>query len=77
MDFGLHKVFLHRNVPSGANAKAIVAINPKYHRKSYLRPTNIDSMGKDGDRDRKEIITEMTIEHRGEKTGAILKGLTS
>lgn len=76
-DFGLSKIFLHRNVPSGSNAKMLVAINPKYVRKSYLRPTNVEDMGRDGDRERKEIITEMTIEHRGEATGAAIGGFTS
>lgn len=76
-DFGLHKVFLHRNVPNGANAKMLVAINPNYHRISYLRPTTVEKLKKDGDRERAQIITELTIEHRGEATGAAVGGFTS
>lgn len=75
-DFGLHKIFLHRNVPSAANAKMLVAINPKYHRKSYLRPTNVNPIAKTGDHTSAQIITEMTIEHRGEATGAAVGGFT-
>lgn len=76
-DFGVHKIFLHRNVPSGANAKMLVAINPKYHLKSYLRPTKVEEMGKTGDNTKKMIITEMTLEHRGQATGASVGGFTS
>ena len=76
-DFGLHKVFLHRNVPSGANAKMLVAINPNYHKLSWLRPTKVAKMDADGDRERALIISELTIEHRGEATGMTLTGFTS
>jgi hypothetical protein len=76
-DFGVHKIFLHRNVPNGANAKALVAINPKYHLKSYLRATKVTPLAKDGDRTRAQIITEATLEHRGEKSGAYVSGFTS
>lgn len=76
-DFGVHKVFLHRDVPSGANAKMLVAINPKYHLKSYLRPTFVKDMGVTGDNMKKMIISEMTLEHRGQATGAAVGGFTS
>ncbi len=76
-DFGMHKIFLHRDVPSGANAKALVAINPAYHRQSWLRPTKMDPMAKDGDRSRTQIVSEVTLEHRAEATGACVKGFTS
>lgn len=78
-DFGMHKIFLHRNVPNGANAKMMVAINPKYHLKSFLqgRRTKMEKMAKDGDRERAQIITEVTLEHRGQATGAVVGGFTS
>ncbi len=76
-DFGVHKIFLHRNVPNGANAKGLVAINPKYHLKSWLRPTKVEDLQKDGDRTRSQIVSEMTVEHRGEATGAFIDGFTS
>lgn len=76
-DFGMHKIFLHRNVPNGANAKMLVAINPKYHLQSWLRPTKVERLSKDGDRERSQIISEVTLEHRGEATGAAVGGFTS
>lgn len=76
-DFGIQKVFLHRNVPNGANAKMLVAVNPKYHPLSFLRRTMVNKLAKDGDRERAELVTEMTIEHRGEKTGAAVGGFTA
>lgn len=76
-DFGLHKIFLHRNVPTAANDLTLVAINPKYHRKSFLRPTKVEELAKDGDRVRSQIITEVTLEHLAEKTGAVIDGFTS
>lgn len=76
-DFRIHKIFLHRNVPSGANAKMIVAINPEYHRKSYLRATAIDPLSKTGDHRRAMITTEVTLEHRGEATGGAITGYTA
>lgn len=76
-DFGLHKVFLHRNVPNGANAKALIAINPNYHRKSYLRPTKVEEVAKTGDYMSAQLLTECTLEHRGEATGAAVTGFTA
>lgn len=79
-DFGLHKIFLHRNVPSDATASTrmgLVAINPNYHKKSFLRPTKMTPIAKDGDRSRTQIVTEMTLEHRGEATGAYVDGFSS
>jgi hypothetical protein len=76
-DFGLHKIFLHRDVPTGANAKMLVAINPEYHMQSWLRPTMVEELAKDGDRARSQIISEATLEHRGEATGAAVGGFTA
>lgn len=76
-DFGIHKIFLHRNVPSGANALGLVAVNPEYWRKSYLRPTRTQPLPPDGDRRRAQIVSELTLEARGEKTSAYFTGFTS
>jgi len=76
-DFGVVKIFLHRNVPNGANAKMLVLINPKYHLQSWLRPTMVEDLQKDGDRIRKHILSEVTLEHRAEATGAAVGGYTS
>jgi hypothetical protein len=76
-DFGVHKIFLHRNVPSAANNLTLVAINPDYWRKSYLRPTKTQPLPPDGDRRRAQIVTEMTLENRGEKASAVFFGYSS
>lgn len=70
-DFGIQKVFLHRDVPNAASGRSVVAINPEYHRKSFLRNTSVVPIAKVGDADRWEIITEATLEHRGEASGAV------
>lgn len=70
-DFGVHEVRLHRDVPSSAAGRTIVGINPEYVRKSWLRPTKITPISKAGDNDRTMIVTEGTLEHRGEATGFV------
>lgn len=70
-DFGTQRIFLHRDVPSAASGRTIVGVNSNYHRLSYLRPTQVMDISKVGDSERKMILTEMTIEHRGEKTGFV------
>lgn len=76
-NFGVHKIYLHRNVPSAANALTLVAINPNFWRKSYLRPTHLLPLAPDGDRRRGSVITEMTLENRGEAASAVVGGYTS
>lgn len=76
-NFGVHKIFLHRNVPNAANANALVAINPNFWRKSYLRPTHLLPLAPDGDRRRGSVITEMTLENRAEAASAYVSGYTS
>lgn len=78
-DFGIHKIFLHRNVPNGANAKAIVAINPTYHRQSWLRAPKMEPIAKTGDHRSSQIVAEGTLEHRskGGATGAYVSGYTA
>lgn len=78
-DFGVHKIFLHRNVPNGANAKALVAINPKYHKKSWLDPVKMTPIAKTGDYESAQIVGEGTLEHlsKGGATGAYVSGFTS
>lgn len=77
-DFGIVKSFLHRDVPNGANAKMVVMINPAYHAISYLtgRRTMMEQLPKAGDSERYHIITEATLEHRGEATGSATGGFT-
>ncbi len=78
-DFGIHKIFLHRNVPNGANDKSLVAINPKYHRKSWLDPVKMTPIAKTGDHESAQIVGEGTLEHlsKGGATGAYVSGFTA
>lgn len=76
-NFGVHKIYLHRNVPNGANALALVAINPNFWRKSYLRPTHLLPLAPDGDRRRGSVISELTLENRGEAASAVILGYTA
>lgn len=77
MDFGPTRIYLHRNVSNSANAKALVAIRPDTHALAWLRRTKAERLTKDGDRERAQIITELTAEHRGEKAEAYVSGMTS
>ena len=70
-DFGVQEVMIHRDVPSAATGRSVVGINSDYHRISYLRPTQIVDVAKVGDSDRKMLVTEVTMEHTGEKTGFV------
>jgi hypothetical protein len=70
-DFGIQQIFIHRDVPSAATGRSIVGINSNYHRLSYMRPTAVTDIARVGDSERKMLLTEMTIEHTGEKTGFV------
>lgn len=76
-DFGVQKVVLHRNVANAASGRDLVLVNTDHHFISYLRPTKVEKLEKDGDRERAQIVTEVTLEHRGEKTGAVSKRYAS
>ena len=76
-DFGRQRVMLHRDVPNAASGRSLVAINSNYHKLSYLRPTTMREIAKTGDAEKRQIVTELTIEHRGEKTGAVVNRFAS
>lgn len=78
-DFGVHKVFLHRNVPNGANAKGFLAIKNEMLKISWLkgRRTKVVDLSADGDRERAMMVSELTLEHRGADTGAYIAGFSS
>jgi len=75
-DFGLVKVFLHRNVAGAAGSREAVFINPNYHVISFLqgRRTKVEKLAKTGDAEKAQIIGEFTVEHRAETTGAFFDG---
>lgn len=78
-DFGVHKVFLHRTVGNGANAKELVAIKNEFWKLSWLkgRRTKVTNLSKDGDRERAMLISELTIENRGQAASAFVGGFTA
>lgn len=77
-DFGIHKVFLHRNLGNGANAKEMVAIKNDMWKISWLkgRRTKVIDLQKDGDRDRAMLISELTLEGKGQAASAKVLGFT-
>jgi len=76
-DFGVQQIMIHRDVPNATSGRSLVAINSMYHRLSYLRPTKVEDIAKVGDSDRKMLITELTVEHTGQKTGVVANGFAS
>lgn len=70
-DFGTQKVMLHRDVPNAASGRSVVGINSDRHLISYLRPTQVVDIAKVGDSERKMLVSELTIEHRAEKSGFV------
>jgi hypothetical protein len=70
-DFGVQKIVIHRDVANAASGRDLVFVNTDYHYISYLRPTKVEKLQKDGDRERAMLVTEVTLEHRAEKTGAV------
>lgn len=77
-DFGVHKVFLHRTVGNGANAKELVAIKNDLWKVSWLkgRRTKVTNLQKDGDRERAMLVSELTLENRGQAASAAVLGFT-
>lgn len=77
-DFGVHKVFLHRNMPNGANLKGFLAIKNDMWKVSWLkgRRTKVLDLTADGDRERAMLVSELTLEARGCDTGASIANFT-
>lgn len=78
-DFGMVKIMLHRNVPSGANAKGVVAIKNDLWKLAFLQNRGIQyqELGKTGDADKGMYIAELTLENRAEAANAFVTGFTS
>ena len=66
------KVFLHRNVVDSATNRQVVMIRNEFWKITYLndRRTKVVDLLPDGDRERKMIVTELTLENRGEAANA-------
>lgn len=70
-DFGTQRIMLHREVPNAASGRSVVGINSRRHAISYLRPTRVEEIAKVGDSMRKMLVTEVTVEHKAEKSGFV------
>jgi hypothetical protein len=57
----------------------LVAIRKEYWAIAWLkgRRTKVTRLQPDGDRERAMIVSELTLEHRAESTGAAVGGFTS
>lgn len=75
-DFGVHTVHLEREVPSGANAKGILAVDSSKWRVAYLidgRPQHIP-LAITGSAKNGMIETELTLESLNQKSSAYRSG---
>lgn len=75
-DFGVHKIFGHKDV-SSSNATPgpkIIGLREDKWRIAYLRKPKEEQLAKDGDRDNGEIVGEMTLEYLAERANALRSG---
>lgn len=75
-DFGVHKLFLHREVPVAAGSAMVLAIDSKKWRVAYLsgrRPTHTP-LAKTGSSTKAMIEGELTLEGLNEGSSAWRKG---
>jgi len=75
-DFGVHKIFKHREVPSAAGTATVVAIDSSKWRVAYLngrRPKHIP-LAKTGSSTKGMIEGELTLEALNEKSSAKRSG---
>lgn len=75
-DFGEHRVHLHRYVfVSGTDAtQRFLAIRPDKWAVAWLREPVLQELSKTGDSDKGQVIGELTLEARNEKTAVYANG---
>ena len=77
-DFGMHKIFWHRNVVNTANAKEIVAVRNDTFALSWFDRMSVTRLPVESvDRSRAQAISKLTLEARGEKASAFVDGFTA
>ena len=77
-DFGVHKIFWHRNITNSANAKELLAIRNETHALSWFDKMSVTRLPSESvDRSRAQIMAKLTLENRGEAAGAFVDGFTS
>lgn len=75
-DFGVHKIFGHKDV-SSSNATPgpkVIGLREASWRIAYLRKPKDEMLAKDGDRENGEIIGELTLEYLAERSNALRSG---
>lgn len=75
-DFGEHRVHLHRFVfQAGTDAtQRFLAIRPEKYSVAYLREPFLQELGKTGDFDQSQVIGELTLETKNERTACYASG---
>lgn len=75
-DFGVHKIFGHRDVYSVAATPGpkVLGLREDKWRIAYLRKPQYVPLAKDGDRDQGMIIGECTLEYLAERANALRSG---
>lgn len=75
-DFGPHRIFGHKDVPSAAATPGpyIFGLKESKWRIAYLRPPVREMLAKDGDRDNGQIVGEATLEFLAERSSAARSG---
>lgn len=75
-DFGEHRVHLHRFVfQSGTDAtQRFLAVRPEKFAVAYLREPVLEPLSKTGDSEKAQVIGELTLEYKNERTAVYASG---
>mgnify|MGYP001603279898 CR=1 FL=1 len=75
-DFGVHKIFGHKDVYPSATTPGpkVIGLNESKWKIAFLRKPKYVELAKDGDRDNGEIVGEATLEFLAERANALRSG---
>lgn len=75
-DFGVHKIFGHKDVTASAATPGpkLIGLKEDKWRIAYLRKPVREMLAKDGDRDNGQIVGEATLEFLAERSNAMRSG---
>jgi hypothetical protein len=65
-DFGVHKIFAHREIPAVAGSAGLMAINSKLWNLAVLRPVNSTPLAKIGSSEKVMLEGELTLVGKNE-----------
>lgn len=72
-DFGKHKI-----VPDHfSRGRSALLVSPKHWEARYMRPFKINQLAKTGDADKRQLIAEVTICSKNEKSSGVVADLTT